>query len=456
MKKNVISAKTLSIALLCVLVTLIPSLTSCRKEKSADTADLLATVPSSAGVVVGFNLASLLEKVGCKVEDSSITSGKDIEQILANQTLADSSTKEVIEMLLSGESGIDPIGALIFTDAYSTYMTAALADTDKFSDFVEKQSGIKFEDAGNNVKIAGNIAVKGPQTWIALNSSNSIDAKAIQNYSTLEQTQSFASLPIASDIATMTHDIVGYGQLKNVMKFFSFGSFSSVNLMVGFLFENPSALSFHIDFLKGEAKTKAMILNDKNKPAKYLMPGDKINIDVVKELSQSANMIFAMSITKDFVKKVTKMADGFGGIAQPIKEGINSLDGTAAVAFSDLKDFTENNKLILTTNGNPSMSLMQLLSPFGNLRKEDNQLILSNGVVTGSVDVQKMADKLKGAAIGTIAYPDNNGLINLNLGIKILTLTLNPEDGSLSLNGWIETQEPDVNSLLTILKNITN
>ncbi len=46
MKKTIFSVKTLGIALLCAFVALIPSLTSCQKEKAADVKDLLSTVPS--------------------------------------------------------------------------------------------------------------------------------------------------------------------------------------------------------------------------------------------------------------------------------------------------------------------------------------------------------------------------------------------------------------------------
>ncbi len=454
MKKNIISVKPLSIALLCVLVALIPSLTSCREEKSANVSDLLSTVPSSAGAVVGFNLASLLEKAGCKVEGSTITPGKELEQILSSQTLTDGSTKEIIKMLLSGDSGIDPIGALIFTDAYHTYLTAALADTDKFCNFVEQQTGTEFENVDGKIKVSGPIAVNGAQMWMALGTSTSIDTKAIQNYSSLDQAQSFVSLPVASDLSTMTHDIVGYGQIKNFTKSFSMRDAAQLSLVTGFLFENPSALSFHIDFFKGEAKAKAMVLNDKYQPAKYLLPGDKIDVDDVKALSQNANMIFAMAISKDLVKKLNKIAEGFGAMADKAVEAISSLDGTTALAISEPGDYTENYKAIISTNGNPPMDLMSILSQFGNIRKEDKKVVLSNGIVTGSLDVSKMADKFKGATIGTVANLDNKNFNGHTMGIRTVCMTLNPENGSLALNGWIDTPEPDVNALLTILKQL--
>lgn len=454
MKKFIISAKTLSISLLCAFVVLIPSLTSCQKEKSANVSDLLSTVPSSAGVVVGFNLNSLLEKAGCKVDGSSIIPGKELQQILDAQSEGNSSVKETIRLLLSGKSGIDPVGAVLFTDAYSTYVTAALADTDKFCAFVEQQTGTPFEDAGKDIKVSGNIAVSGAQMWMSVTSATTIDTKAIRNYASLQEAQSFSSQSVASDIAIMKHDVVGYGQIKNFTNsWLSVSDIATVNFLIGFLFDKASALSFNVDFLKGETKTKAMLLNDKDQPAKYLLPGDKINVDRIKSIGPSANAIFAIAITKDLVKKLNKLAEVFGGnMMQSLNDALSSLDGTAAWALSDIAEPTQNFKGVVTTDGNPPLSLLQLLSQFGGVRKEDKTVEMINGTLSGSLEIAKAADRLKGAAMGIIANLDSKSLEGEDIPIKTMSLTLNPESGTLSLNSWIETFEPDTNALLTFLK----
>ena len=137
MKKTVISVKEFGLMLLCLMVAFAP-LTSCQKEKTANVEDLLSTVPSSAGMVVGFNLSSLLEKAGCKIDGSSVTPGKEIKESL--DAAPAGKQNDLIKALLSGETGIDPVGAILFTDAYNTYFTAAIADTEKYSDFIVKQT----------------------------------------------------------------------------------------------------------------------------------------------------------------------------------------------------------------------------------------------------------------------------------------------------------------------------
>ncbi|MDE6337463.1 MAG: DUF4836 family protein [Muribaculaceae bacterium] len=328
MKKTVISVKTLGIALLCAFVALIPSLTSCQKDKTADVNELLSTVPSSAGVVVGFNLNALLEKAGCKVEGSSITPGKELQEILASSESSSNQAKESIKMILSGESGIDPVGAIVFTDAYNTYLTAALADTEKFCDFVVKQTELPFENADGNVKVSGNIAVSGAQMWVGITSST-IDAKAVKNYASLDNAQSFASLDVASDIATMTHDVVGYGQIKNFSRSgLPLGNATTMTLAAGFLFENASALTFNLDFLKGEFTSKVMLLNDKGNPAKFLLPANKISLDEVKRLPATANAIVAVPSPKTLSRKSRRWLS-HSVAASPQRSPQHSLHSTA-------------------------------------------------------------------------------------------------------------------------------
>ena len=90
-----------------MLAFMLPVLNSCKKE-SADVTDLLSSVPSSAGVVVGFNLQSPLEKSGCKVDGSEITPGAEVASFLESRKDVKSSEREIVKLILNGESGIDP------------------------------------------------------------------------------------------------------------------------------------------------------------------------------------------------------------------------------------------------------------------------------------------------------------------------------------------------------------
>lgn len=447
------SVKGWSMAMLCLLIAALPALQSCDSKKSADVSDLLSTVPSSAATVIGLDLRTMLEKAGCKVDGTSITPGKEVEAWLNAQNGVSDSNRETLRMLLSGESGIDPVGAIYFADAYNSYVTAVVADTEKFTAFVEQLQNASFEEAEGNVKVNGNIAISGAQMWVCVSSGNTIDAKAVKNYAGLQESQSFLSSDFAPSIARMTHDVVGYSQLKGVTKGMSISNTATLNLVSGLLFDNASAVSFNLDFLKGEITSQALLLNDKGEVAKYLLPADKIDVDKVKGLAQTANCVAAMSITKDLVKKIGKMGESLGGnMLAPLTSALSSLDGTAALALGNLDNPSQSVSAIVTTDGNPSLDLMQMLSQFGGTQKDGKNVKVVAGTVSGQLDVADAAEFLKGSTLGFVVFADGAGITGSKLGMKSVGLNLASEKGGVALNLRLRTLTDTENALLTIIK----
>lgn len=440
-------------AMLCLLIAALPALQSCDNKKSADVSDLLSTVPSSAAAVVGIDLRSMLEKAGCKVDGTTITPGKEVDAWINDDNAISASNRETLRVLFSGESGIDPVGAIYFVDAYNSYVTAVLADTEKFMAFAEKLQNASFEDAEGNVKVNGNIAISGAQVWVCTSSGNTIDAKAVKNYAGLQESQSFMSSDFAPSIAKMTHDIVGYSQLKGLSKGMSISNTATLNLISGLLFDNASAISFNVDFLPGKVTSQAVMLNDKGETAKYLLPADKIDVEKVKGLAKTANIVGAMSITKDFVKKIEKMGESLGGnMMAPFTKALSSLDGTAAVALGDLDSPNHAVSAIVTTDGNPSLDLMQMLSQFGGTQKDGKDVKVVNGTVEGQLDVADAANFLKGSTFGFVAFADGAGITGSKLGMKSVGMNIAPEKGGVALNLRTRTLSDSENALLTIIK----
>lgn len=458
MKSIIKTSDKTGILILSLLLMLLPALTGCREERTANVSDILSTVPSSAGAVVGLNLNSILVKAGCKIEGSKIIPGKELEKLLSSSKGAGQfngkANNDALRKLLEGKSGIDPNGLIIFTDAYDTYITGVLADTGTFSSFIQENTGTAFADAGDNVKVSGNVAVSGAQFWMIM--ADSIDAKAIKNFTRFELSQSFASLPNSAEIANMTHDMVGYGQIKSFMRSGLLPNFfdpTYFNLISGILFDNATSLSFYLDFLKGAVKAKTLVLNKEGKPAKYLLPADKLDMGVFDRLPQQANALAAIALPKSLIKKIEKTSQSLGGNMlgnmQPV---ISSLDGTTAIALAELEEPEKNLTAIISTDGKPSLELMNLLSMLGNTQKDGKYVRVSNGVVSGKIDVKKASDQLKNATMGVVVNPNTESLKGTAVGIKTLALSLNPESGSISINIEAETTNPDENSLLTFIR----
>ncbi|MDE5975903.1 MAG: DUF4836 family protein [Muribaculaceae bacterium] len=446
------SGRGVRLALLCLLAALIPALNSCKQEPS-DVSSLLATVPSSSGMVVGINLKSVLEKAGCEVDGSSIKAGKEVKEWLGKLP-ADAKNAETLRLFLNGDSGIDPLGAVFFSDAYNVYATAMLADTDKFISFVEKQSGSKFADEDGSVKVCGNVAVLGAQMWLCT-SATYIDAKAVKNYATLSESQNFMSKDVSAPLAEMKTDVVGWADINTIMKNnLPFGQMAQVNLIMGALYDNPASLAFSLDFKKGNMEAQTVVLNDKGDKAKFLLPTKKIDTGLVKGLGGNADLVVAACVTKDLVKKVEKMLSSLGGgmFSNEIK-ALGSLDGTVAVAQGIPQDGKEGTNGVAVTDGNPSLDLMNILSRFGQTRKDGNNVFFSEGTMAGPLNVETIAGEMDGAWLGVAFGADKVGSRQPQ-GIKDVVLIFRPDGNGLTLNVKVNAKDDSKNILLQIVKDL--
>lgn len=452
MKKDLIAGRLSRIALICMLALVMPLLNSCKKE-SASTEDLLSTVPSSAGVVVGVNVKSLLEKIGCKVDGMEITPGKEVSAWFESKKGDKAGLHDDLQIFMDGESGINPNAAVLFMDSYNYYLTVMIADTQKFMKFVEAKSGSKFEEADKGVQVCGNVAVKDAQAWVCVSSNNTIDAKAIANYASLSEPRSFKSNSFAPNIATMTADMVVWGDIKSIGDYNpQFQQALSMGMMTGLTFENPASVAMTVDFLKGKAVLSSKILNDKSEPAKALLPMPKIDVETVKGLGTNADAIFAMSITKDVTKKVEKAVSSFGGMANQIMEILKPLDGTVAVAAGGDGDLGSTLEGVVTTDGEPSRDFMTMLSQFGTTRIDGKFVRFSKGAVSGGLDIAKVADSFKGASVGFALNMKAREIMGENSVMNALYLSGKPDGKSVDLEVTLETSDPSRNSLLTLLE----
>lgn len=445
----------LNAVILCMLALLLPALNSCKKE-SINNADLLATVPSSSSVVMGINLESLLKKSGCKVDGSEITPGDEVKALLAKASIQTSKDGEIARVLLNGESGVDPVGAIYFRDAYNSYVTLAVADTDKFKSFIEKETGETFSDSGNDVQVCGNVAIKGAQAWIA--EGTVIDSRAVANYSVLESGQSFMAKDFADKLSNMTSDIIGWGEIgKLVGGNLSFGDRSTLNMALGMLFDDAQSLFFSVDMLKGEAKSSVSVLNKDGKPAKYLLPSDKLDMETMKSVAYKANAIVGVCVTKDLVKKIGNILNTFGGSQMEKMSGaLKSVDGTLGLAFSNISMPDEAFRGVVTTDGKAGLDLMQLISSIAPITKDGKLVRFSKGEVDGALEVKTDAELLKNATMGMVLNLQSPGLAEKEDNeYQTLVVALVPDNGSVKCDVTIKAIDQSRNIMLPIIEGLS-
>ena len=443
MKKN-------GLKLFLLLALCLPLFYSC-KQVSIDITDLISTVPSSANGVVGINLKSILEKSGCTVNGSEITAGKELEKLLSHQN---GSNSEVVKMLFNGDSGIDPLGAVAFFDANKGFVTCMLADVNKFKAFVEKESGSVFEDKGKGVQICGNIAMKGPQAWLCFTSYTIDDPGLIDSYANMPEGSSYIQNPFSKEIATMTNDITGWVQLRTLLgQTVSFQDIAIVNMVSSVLFEDPVSIKFTVNFLKGRMNITASMLNDKGKPAKYLLPAEKIDVSTVEKVGESTDLLVAMTITPKLIESISRLGKAVAGnLYESMKEGLDHIDGTVAVAFSNPEEMSQNISGIVTTDGQTPLTLLQIISGIAPYRKDGKFILFSKGTMQGNLDVKEGAALLKGSAIGIVGSLETFRYTPVP-SLKSLSVSLIPEGGSLHCNLVITSVNKDENILLSIIKD---
>ena len=437
-----------------ILMTLVLLVFNSCKKDTVDVTDLLKTVPSSAGGVMVFNLENMLEKAGCKIKDHEIIPGPELEALI-NQGSATS--QQDIKVLFDGSTGIETKGAVIFYDSNRVFLTVLLHDENKFCQFVEKQSGASFSDEGNGLKVLGNTAVKGGQAWILLSRGRRIDPDGINSYAKLATSQSFLVTPMGEELLVSEDDIRGWALLDTFTdEFMNRQNRSMVTLGLGFLFDKAESLKFSIEFEKGEYEIEAIPLDSKFKPAKYKLPSEKVNVDLLKSLGTTCDGLMAFTVTPKLVDKIDELSRAFGGaLFGDLKETLKNINGTVGVITSGAIDINMNSCALIETKGDLSQSLKSYLSEYvGNLSVEGNVVRVQKGEVSGNLDVATCAEELKGACMGMVI--DQSEIQSLG-GISTenfssIIFKMEPKSGSVEFKIDGKTRNPDENAILSVIK----
>lgn len=447
--------KTKKIMMLLMAVVLF-GLNSCKKE-TVDVTDLLRSIPSSSSGVMVFNLEGLLEDAGCKIKGHEISPSKEVMELI--QRTSNAGTQDIM-MLFDGSTGIEPKGAVVFYDSNRIFLTFALYDVNKFTEFVEKREGGKFINEGDGVNLLGKIAIKGSQAWICLSQGKRIDPEAIKGYSALGASQSFLVTPMGENLLVEEDDIRGWALINTfINEMLGRSERSMATLGVNFLFEDAESVKFKIDFKKGEIEADAMVLNSKGKAAKYLLPSEKIDISTLKSLGENCDAMMAFTVTPKLIKKFEQVGSALGGsLFGDLGDTFKNVDGTVGIV-SGGEGIAESINGVVTTKGEVSKILRDLISQqMAPVRDDGKYLRFSKGDVKGNLDVKECAEELKGSCMGIIF--DATGYNSVGYGdaapngLKTLCLKFKPESGGLELELELKTTDEKENSLLTLLRDV--
>lgn len=428
------------IIMMAAAVTLL-LLTGCKNTESADSEELLKSIPSSASMVTVGNLKAMLEKAGCKVDDGKVTPSADIKKAI--EACGDKNSEgRLMNLFFNNESGIDPSVTVLFTDGYATYNTGRLLSTDKFLNAVEKEYGEKFEE-NDGIKTCANVAVKDNRYWVVINGKSAIDSSDIRRYLSLSESQSFLSTDFATPLRTIKKDAEGWADISGLMNVanLAFETRAQVKVLVESCFKDAGFITFGLNFDKGAADLTVKVLDSKGKSAKYLLPGEAIDLTLVEGLAAKAESVAAIGVPKKLMKQISEQLS-----SQPLlkiyAEALSGIDGTVAAAMSG-----KSLSAVVQTNGENNSDIMQLLGSFGEVSKEGNDIFIKKGDVTGAADVKDLVAPFKGAYMGVASV---GSTMNCER-IKNVSLVMAPGDGSIVLKAKVTSSESDINILQTLV-----
>lgn len=411
-------------------------LASCSKDKNEKAEALFSTVPEKATAVALVDIEKITDGFGSlDVLFSRMPDGDTAEAAQAKDLL----------------SSVDMTGyAVIFADGFNWYATALLDDP---SAFMEKYS--KIEKGGafaekNGVNVLGKVAVKDDQLWIKLN-GNDVDPLDIKGYAALSDNDSFMACKYHEKMVESGRDVAFLGSLGGMVSQVVKGQSDSAmaQLVLSTLFKDAQFLAGTVAFEKGKGEAAVEVLDSKFGLAPFLLPAGTVDVNTVKQLGETADLVGAVAIPSKLVDKVASLGSAFGGALPDVYLNIlRPLDGTVAVCGGTAPGSMNG---VVTTNGSDTSALFGMINSAGNMtvKKEGKLVIFNQGVpVAGPLDVAEQADLMKGVIAGYVSADVSQEWTER--GVSRIFVGLYPDKGSVRLKCTFFGTDPKANILSNI------
>lgn len=396
----------IGVALVAVVVACLVLFSKCGKDRTADTRELLSTIPSDIAYIAVL----------------------DIEEI--------GKTTELPTEGIVPKEGVQPSLAAVYSEGYNTWLTGFLDSTDDFKSAVEKKFNETFKTVGD-IQTCGNIAVASNRFWVLLSAHNVINAEDVKVFLGLSDKQSFLSQTEADYIVKGNNDLRGWGDLKATINSLDldFSKRATYTMTAEALYDDAASLRFNMDFNKNDSKLEMEVLNSKGKTAKFLYPMDKIDTKTIEQSALSGEWFCAVGVSPKFVKRLQEDTKGKGiSMLAYIAPTLSALNGTAFAAGAG-----DNMSGAFTIEGNNTSALAEILNQMDcKVTTQNNQLRFVKGTVQGNVTAAQAAEKLKGGVAGF--YGADSELIEK--GFTNINALLVPSGNGMILKVEFTTSKP--------------
>lgn len=363
MKK--LTVKTLAMALVFVCAAILSSC-SCSRDKK----DLLSFVPADTAGVAVIDLTNLWDQLEIKADGDDLSYCSELKDLLKMSQAKTKDLDKVEEMLKMFEGTAKTI--VIFEHDNALWGTFYVKDDKEFIETVKDiDDDIDFDEE-DGYQVCENVAVKKDQVWFCVDfedSDKGIDTEAIEKLADLDKDKRFdkkyekiAEYMLGEDVCS--------AYCINIDKVIDYVNNSydrqMCNMALSMVFDDAK-------FLVGQSKLndkgmtgEVRVLNDKENPAKFLLPMAKIEAAGLSKLNNNAPLIAAVAVNPELVQKIKGVIEKMDG---PLSQGdqemfsiLGAISGTSGLSLATASDGTV---VVSFDNPNTPAQVGSLLSEAG-------------------------------------------------------------------------------------------
>lgn len=408
----------------------------CSKGSNDDAKSLLRTVPADASAVAILDVARLVKSVDGKTDGKTIELPSKLEQAISESKALTDEKKKLVSDICSGETGVSVSSIIIFSAARE-YVTGLLNDPDKFIAYMQNIGGgeplpVVEEDGA---KIVGKAVVIGNQFWTS--DKRNPDVEQLKYYQSLTEKQSFASQDAASLLTEGENTLTYVADIRKAMTMVDDAKY--VRIATSMMIEDLAYVAGNANLKDKDFNATTRVLNSEMKPAKMLLPTEKIDASLVKSLNTNGDAFIAVGLPKELTRKISDaVSSAMGPSLQNISQPLEQIDGTVAVC-TDLGGRGVDARIQTTGKDFSGLSNMLHLIPGIEVTRDGDVIALKYGnpSSTSTLTSAQAADKMKGAWMGFVgADLPVKGMNIVTLLVpdgKSIRLDINVEGGSDAL-----------------------
>lgn len=423
------------------MLTLTLLLSACSKDRSDDARALLATIPSSAGVVALADCHNMLDKAGGA-------------QTLSALITKESKNPRTAQMAQAISESWNPDYAAIFNDGSYLYITTMIDNPGKLREALDKDPKTKLQDQ-NGVSCNASLAMIDGQVWVLL-SNGSINPENIKGYKALSENRSFLSNDYADKLVEDEHDIRFLAVAESLFSLDGTSPQQSMvqRMIVSALFKDGAYLAGDVNFEAGRVMASARVLDNKYRTAEFLLPLSKIDQNTIKQTTPHVGTLFAIGASEALVKKIKDIGSSLGGmLPADLITVLSPLNGTISLAISSVPGSMRG--IVTINDNNPTMLREALAQSKIQVTREGNHLLLAEGPEPqGTLATAERASLFKDAVAGVVSADKNvmGASAEENIPFSLVSVMLTTPDKGLQLKAALYTTDAKTNALKTILQ----